>query len=86
MPVEISEEPPTACLMGASATNTGTLHVVARIEGVAFAVLLLPASAVKIGRNRLWHLREDIVSRLPADQRGLLTGGRSGSLTRDERS
>jgi hypothetical protein len=85
-PAEIGEEPPAACAIGASATAAGTLHVVARIERVAFAVLLLPASAVRVGRNRLWHLREDVASQLPSDQRLLLTRGRSGALTIADRS
>lgn len=78
VPVEINDEPPTSCVIGETTAKTGTPHVVARIERVAFVVLLLPASVLKVGRNRLWHLREDLASRLNPDLHRLATRGRSG--------
>jgi hypothetical protein len=80
VPVEIDEEPPAACVLGELATTVGTPHVVARLNGVAFVVVLLPASAIKVGRNRLWRLREDIAGRLHPEVKGLLTRGRSGQI------
>jgi hypothetical protein len=80
MPVEISDEPPASCVIGSSPTSTGMLHVVARLGRVAFAVVLLPGSAVRVGRNRLWHLREGIASQLPPELHRLTTRGRSGKV------
>ncbi len=80
VPVEISDDPPASCVIGESATSTGTPHIVAQLEGVVFAVLLLPASAVKVGRNRLWHLRDGIAPRLPPELRRLATRGRTGQV------
>ncbi len=80
VPVEISEEPPKACVLGASQTTMGTLHVVAQLGRAAFGVVLLPASAVKVGRNRLWQLREPLASTLGPELQRLLMGGRSGEL------
>jgi hypothetical protein len=80
VPVEINQEPPASCVIGEAAASTGTPHVVAQLGGVVFGVLLLPAAAVKVARNRLWHLREDIASRLPPGLQQLLMKGRSGRV------
>lgn len=80
VPVEASGHPPASCFIGQPVTSTGTPHLVGRLERVAFAVVLLPASAVKVGRNRLWHLREAVASRLPPNLQRLVTKGRSGKV------
>jgi len=80
LPVDIDEEAPAACILGDSAVKTGAPHFVVRVKSVAFAVVLLPASAKKVGRNRLWHLRETIAARLRPGLRVLLTRGRSGRI------
>jgi hypothetical protein len=79
-PTEATNEPPASCLIGEPVTSTGTLHVVGRLEKIVFAVVLLPAPAVKVGRNRLWHLRENIAARLPPELRELTTRRRSGEV------
>lgn len=58
----------------------GEPQVLVQVKGVAFAVMLLPASSVKVGRNRLWCLRERLAARLRPELRGLLTTGRSGRI------
>ena len=80
VPVEIGQEPDASCVIGTSAANTGTPHVVARIEDVVFAIVLLPASVIKVGRNRLWHLRDNIARPLPPDLFRLATRGRRGEI------
>jgi hypothetical protein len=80
VPVEIGDEPPTACTMGNPRARVGVPHVVAQVQGVVLAVLLLPASAVQVGRNRLWHLRAGIATGLPRRPHDLLTRGRSGMI------
>ena len=79
-PVDLSAEPPASVVLGPSRTKTGLLHVVARAGRAALAVVLVPGSAVKVGRNRLWHLRDEFASRLPPDLQRLMTRGRSGQL------
>ena len=37
--------------------TTGTAHTVAQVSDAAFAILLLPKSFARVGRNRLWHFR-----------------------------
>jgi hypothetical protein len=78
VPVEIGVAPPEACILGKLTAIVGVPHVVAQIGGVLFAVVLLPASAVRVGRNRLWRLREGIADGLPEGPRRLFTRGRSG--------
>jgi len=80
VPVEIGDEPPRACTVGQPRARAGVPHVVAQVQGIVLAVVLLPASAVEVGRNRLWHLREDVAIRLPPGPRDLLTRGRSGVI------
>jgi hypothetical protein len=79
IPVDLSEEPPASVMIGSSSASTGALHVVARLKNVGFGVVLLPGSAVKVGRNRLWHLREP-ATRLPPELHRLVTRGRSGEI------
>ena len=79
--VDIPDEPPASCIIGPSLTRTGMLHVVARLDRAAFGVVLLPGSAVKVGRNRLWHLREDVASGLSPELHSLTTRGRSGEVS-----
>jgi hypothetical protein len=80
MPVKLGEEPPTSVVIGSSSSSTGLLHVVAQLKDIGFGIVLLPGSAVKVGRNRLWHLREALASRLPPDLKQLMTRGRSGEI------
>lgn len=69
-----------ACSLGPRDATTGQAHQVARVEGAAFVVILLPASVLTTGRNRLWRLRDDLASNLPSDLRGILTRGRTGAF------
>ena len=75
----------SACTLGSPATVTGRLHLVAAAEGAEFAVLLVPRSVVKVGRNRLWRLRDEVASALSADVRGRFWLGRTGALSEPER-
>ena len=70
-----------SCTLGATHAVTGRPHIVAESKDVAFVVVLIPGSAVKVGRNRLWHVREEMGASLPADLRELLTGHRTGTLS-----
>jgi hypothetical protein len=77
VPIEGDE---TTCRLGAENLVTGRPCVVAAAGGSAFVVLLLPGALLKVGRNRLWRLRDDVAPGLPADLGELLTRRRSGEL------
>lgn len=70
-----------SCTLGATHAVTGRPHLVAESGGVAFVVVLIPGSGVKVGRSRLWHLREEMRASLPADLREILTRRRTGTLS-----
>ena len=80
MPVACGGDLPAACTLSTDPTFTGRPHLVAEIDGAAFHVVLFPGSVLQVSRNRLWRLREELASSLPADLRRLLTRGRTGDL------
>ncbi|HEY6462945.1 MAG TPA: hypothetical protein VIY73_22395 [Polyangiaceae bacterium] len=84
--VELDDDPPAACVVGKPAVKVGSPHPVMETGRAFFAIVVLPASAVTVGRNRLWRARESIVAGLDAAQAVLLTRGRSGAFdSRGER-
>jgi hypothetical protein len=82
VPVACGENPIQTCTLGPAHTETGSAHGVARVNGVAFVILLLPKTFVKVGRNRLWHFRPEFASSLDNSLR-LFADGRTGTLRRD---
>ena len=79
VPVSYGADLSRVVALGPLATTTGCVTGVARADGAAFFVLLLPGSAVETGRNRLWRLRDALTTRsLSPPVRDLLTRGRSG--------
>jgi hypothetical protein len=59
---------------------TARLGWVGEAQGVNFGLVLLPVPALKVARNGLWHLRDQLAVALPEPLRRLLTRGRSGFL------
>lgn len=80
VPVTCGDDLSAACTFGSSHAVTGRPHLVAEIDGAAFIVVMLQGSVLKVGRNRLWHLRDELVSALPTDLRQLLARGRTGNF------
>ena len=68
------------CARGPRSFCTGRVVVLAQTEGAAFAAVVLPNGALKMGRNHLWRLRDDVASSLGPDIRELLTRRRSGNI------
>jgi hypothetical protein len=58
--------------------------LVAEVNGAAFVVIALQKSALKVGRNRLWRIREELTSSFPADLRQYFGRGRTGVLESNE--
>lgn len=80
VPLHLTVEPPKTWDIGIAGARTGEPYEVAGLGDFLFAVLLLPARAVQVGRNRLWHLREAFASQLRAAPGLLLSRGRSGEV------
>jgi hypothetical protein len=80
VPIEIADEPPAACSSGGSRATTGVPHIVMQLRAVVFAVLLLPASAVQVGRNRLWRLRDGFAASVPTGLRQVMCRSRAGEI------
>ena len=78
IPVAVEGELRQACTLGASHQTTGHIARLACIDEVVLLVLILPGSVVKVGRNRLWHIRNDLAPHLPPHIHDLLTRRRSG--------
>ena len=80
VPVACGNDLIAACTFGSTHAVTGRPHLVAEIDGATFIVVLLQGSVLKGGRNRLWHLRDELASSLPTDLHQLLAHGRTGNL------
>jgi hypothetical protein len=83
VPLGLDVEPSFACALGSDVVTTSVLHIVARMDPVAFAVVLLPGTALRSGRNRLWHLRPELATKLAPKLRALMTQGRTGDIELD---
>jgi hypothetical protein len=69
-----------ACEVRSSHVMTARVERVAHVPGATFFVLLFDGKCLKVGRHRLWRVRDDIASRLPLPFQELLTRKRSGIL------
>jgi hypothetical protein len=80
VPVAGSTDVAGACALGPEALLTGRVTCLARANSAAFFVLLIQRGLLKMGRKRLWRLRDDIASSLPPGIRELLARRRTGSV------
>ncbi len=60
--------------------TTGCVFTLAQTDSAAFVALALPGSVLRMGRKRLWRLRDNVASALTPDTRKLLTRRRSGEF------
>src|SRR6185295_19062868 len=65
VPVAGSADLAAACALGPNVLITGRVTCLARTSAAAFFVLLIPRGLLKMGRKRLWRLREDVAPSLP---------------------
>ena len=68
------------CAISDVAPTTGRVSVLATTDDAAVLVLVVQAGLLKVGRNRLWRLRDELAPSLPSRSRSLLTRRRSGSI------
>ena len=81
VPVPVGSDLASACAIASDAVATGRIVCLAAAGPAAFFVLLLPHRVLKMGRKRLWHVRDEIALSLPETVRGLLTRRRSGTIS-----
>ena len=72
-------DPPSACSVAPSVT-LGRARTIVTAGGVSVALLLLPATALRVGRCGLWRVRDEALGASPDGVRTLLTRGRRGGL------
>ena len=80
VPVAIGSDLAAACSIEAISVETGRILCLGRASGAAFFVLLLPGAVLKMGRKRLWHVRDEFAASLPPAARELLTHRRTGTV------
>lgn len=85
VPVAGSPDLARACTLGPNVLITGRVTCLARTSSADFLVLLIPRGLLKMGRKRLWRLREDVAPSLPPVARELLTHRRTGVVPNQPR-
>lgn len=85
VPVAGSADLAGACSLGPNVLTTGRVICLARTSSADFFVLLIPRGLLKMGRKRLWRLRDDVASSLPTDIRELLVYRRTGCIRSQSR-
>jgi hypothetical protein len=72
-----------ACTLGPRRLTTGRVVRLVEAEDALFLVVLLQGSLLKVGRNRLWRLRDDLAVNLPPRVRLMMTRRRTGGVRLD---
>jgi hypothetical protein len=71
------------CAAGPQVLTAGRVARLAESKEASIFAVVLPREALKMGRNHLWRLRDDLAARLTPMQRELLTRRRSGTVMPD---
>jgi hypothetical protein len=80
IPVSVTSDLEQACTVEEGVVRTGRVWRLAHAKSAAFLVLLFPRGVLKMGRKRLWRVRDEVAGLLPENLRELLTHHRTGSL------
>ena len=83
VPVSVGSDLTQSCTVEQRALATGRVSCLAQANSAAVFVLLFPSRLLKVGRKRLWRVREHIASSVTPDLRELLTHRRTGTLPRE---
>jgi hypothetical protein len=78
--VPVAVDTAEVCTVGPDVVTTGRVTCLAQVNSAAFFVLLFQRELLKVGRKRLWRVRDEIASSLPAAPRELLTHRRTGFI------
>jgi hypothetical protein len=68
------------CTLGPARVTTARLEQLAQADTAAFVVLLIQGRFLKVGRHRLWRIRDELASSLPPHVGEILTRRRTGSI------
>lgn len=80
VPVAHGADLETSCTVAAPQLMTARAELLAQADQATFAVLLVQSRFLKVGRHRLWRLREEVASSLPPRVREILTHRRTGTI------
>ena len=80
VPVAAPTKLDEVCPPGPMRFSVGRVVTLACADSAALVAMVLPGLVVKMGRNHLWRIRDDVASSLPADIRDLLSRRRSGDF------
>ncbi|HVH25291.1 MAG TPA: hypothetical protein VM818_00980 [Vicinamibacterales bacterium] len=80
IPVASGVDLTDVCTMRETPLTTARVEQLAQTEEAAIGVLLLHGRLLKIGRHRLWRVREQVASSLSPRAREILTRRRGGSI------
>ena len=80
IPVDCGRDLTAVCELGRPNLTTARVERLAQVDVVAFVVFLMQGRFLKVGRHRLWRVREEIASSLPPRVREILTRRRSGRI------
>lgn len=69
-----------ACTLRSTNLMTARVEQLAQADESVFAVLLIQSRFLRIGRHRLWRIRDECAASLPPQVRDILTRRRSGSF------
>ena len=80
VPVPSWDEARHASAPGHPYGKTGRLHLIAEAGGTSFIVVPLQQAMLKVGRNGLWRVRDEVAGALPEPLRTMMTRRRTGYL------
>jgi hypothetical protein len=80
VPVVLPAKLDDVCVASPTTFTAGRVVTLACTDSAAFVAVVFPGIVVKMGRNHLWRLREDVASLLTPEIRELLTRRRSGDF------
>jgi len=80
VPVSCGGDLASSCTLGPPRFTTARAEQLAQADKAAFVVLLIQGRFLKVGRQRLWRLREELASSLPPRVREILTRRRTGTI------
>jgi hypothetical protein len=80
VPVAYEADLAGCCTLGPPRFTTARLEQLAEADTAAFVVLLIQGRFLKVGRHRLWRIRDELASSLPQRVREILTRRRTGSI------
>lgn len=80
--VRVGSELAEACKIDEGVVTTGRISRLAAVDSASLYALIFPRALLKVGRKRLWRVRDEIASALSGDVRTVLTRRRAGTVSR----